>query len=388
MSTPPTTAALDTLAEQMLALFDAGVPAVLRNVDLPFTPEEVFDWIRVAHPAQHCKPGVEKIEAVKRSWGLSPEPSRDPNAPDPGRPAEVYRKGAMLLDASPFVPSDETPTFDAWLEHTRERLGDNFGMMAPGLECASWDALHRLRALLGPTLDRTGARSYRYNAFLGDYRRTPFGYHLDPHQECVFQFVLQGNRRGSFWEGLTLGPDDAAWIESPNQLVSPPKRPELDVELSPGDVVFWPGTHLHGFDTTGPSMALSLVIDRNSPRSRAAVIEALETATLGGRAALPAVQDAAEVAPTDVLRRRPHAHLAFEAHDDALIVAVCGRTFDWPDPASQPAAGRLLAHLQACDVTSADTLSREFGDKHLGRDEVLGLTSMLVSLGFLVVSNG
>ena len=387
MRTPPSPQAIDDLAGKMLELFDDGVPAVVRSVELPFSRDEVFAWIRTAHPAHHCKPGVEKIEAVKRSWGLSPEPTRDPSAPDPGRPAEMYRGGAMLLDASPYVPGDTTDTFEAWIAHNREHLGPDFGLMAPGIECASWDALGRLRGLLAPTLARTGSRSYRYNAFLGDYRRTPFGFHLDPHQECVFQFSLHGTRRASFWEGLTLNADDAAWIEDPNNLVAPAKRPDLQVDLEPGDLVFWPGTHLHGFESDGPSMGLSLVIDRNSPRSRHDVVASLEMATLGGRTALPAVDEDTDVQPSDALHRRPHARLAFEAHDDALIVAVCGRTFDWPDPASQPAAASLLRHLQTCEPTTAEALSKQFGNKHLGRDEVLGLASMLISLGFLVVAS-
>lgn len=380
--TPPASDAFTALADALLELFDDGVPAVLRSAQMPFSTQEVFEWVRTVHPPSSCSPAASKIDAVKRSWGLSPGPAAEATSAAPERPIELYRGGGVLLDPSPFVPTDAHPSFEAWVEAMRPELGDDFGVMAPHLECASWGALDRLQALLAPTLSRTGPRSYRYNAFFGDYRRTPFGFHLDPHQECVFQFVLEGKRRGSFWEGLTLNAEDAAWIEDPNGRVSPARRAELTVDVEPGDIVFWPGTHVHGFEADAPSMGLSLVIDRTAPRLRPDVVAGLEVATLGGRTGLPMVDDSLEVSPTETLTRRPHARLAFECHDDDLIVGVCGRTFDWPDRGSQPAAARLLAALQSCDTASADALSREFGDKHLAREDIAGVLSMLAGLGF------
>jgi len=374
------------LAAKLFELFDEGVPAVLRGCENPFSTEEVFDWIRTVHPPARCRPAHEKIDAVKRSWGLSPDALDAPAAGGQDRPLELYRDGAMLLDASPFVPTADHDSFEAWVEASRAQLGTNFGAMAPNIEAASWSALERLQALLSPILQRTGSRTYRYNAFFGDYRRTPFGYHLDPHQECVFQFVLHGKRRASFWEGLTLNQDDAAWLEDTNQRSTPPRRAELVVDLEPGDIVFWPGTHVHGFDIEGPSMALSLVIDRASPRPRHEVVSALEVATAFGRVGLPNVDDDVQVAPEQTLVRRPHGRLAFEFHDDDLLIGVCGRTFVWPDRTSEGAAARLLEALQTRTSVSANELSREFGDKHLGKDDVLGLLSMLAGLGLFRLS--
>ncbi len=380
--TTPSSDVFATLATRLLELFEDGVPAVLRQVDMPFSTQEVFEWVRSVHPPSSCSPAASKIDAVKRSWGLSPDLTPALPSPAPERPIELYRDGGVLLDPSPFVPTDAHPTFEAWIEAMRPELGDDFGVMAPHLECASWSALDRLQAMLGPTLGRTGPRSYRYNAFFGDYRRTPFGFHLDPHQECVFQFVLEGKRRGSFWEGLTLTREDARWIEDPNLHAPPPRRAELSVDVCPGDVVFWPGTHVHGFEADGPSMGLSLVIDRTAPRPRADVVAGLEVATLGGRSGLPTVDDSIDVPPGETLTRRPHAQLAFECHDDDLIVGVCGRTFDWPDRGSHTSATRLLVALQTCESTTADTLSRTFGDKHLAREDITGVLSMLTGLGY------
>ncbi len=289
-------------------------------------------------------------------------------------------------DEHPAEDSSAHQSFEDWVDQTRERLGPDFGAMAPNLECASWEALEHLQALLTPVLSRTGPRSFRYNAFLGDYRRTPFGYHLDPHQECVFQFVLHGTRTGRFWDGLILGDEDAAWIEDPNHRTKAPRRPDLEVELSPGDVVFWPGTHLHGFDTQGPSLALSLVIDRTSPQPRDQVVSSLQLATLGGQAALPPVDEAARLDPSAPLRRRPDARLRFECHDDDLVVCVCGRTFVWPDRASQGDAMDLLRALQHTDGAIPDDLTRTFSSKALERDDILGLLSTLGELGYFAAT--
>lgn len=384
-SEPTAHDALSDLAAKLLEVFDEGVPAVIRDAASPFSTEMVFDWIRTVHTPASCGTGAKKIDAVKRSWGLSPS-ATDANAPDPGRPLELYRAGAVLLDPSPFVPSSAHQSFEDWVDQTRERLGPDFGAMAPNLECASWQALEHLQALLTPVLSRTGPRSFRYNAFLGDYRRTPFGYHLDPHQECVFQFVLHGTRTGRFWEGLILGEEDAAWIEDPNHRTKAPRRPDLEVELSPGDVVFWPGTHLHGFDTQGPSLALSLVIDRTSPQPRDQVVSSLQLATLGGQAALPPVDEGTNLDPTAPLRRRPHARLQFECHDDDLVVGVCGRTFVWPDRASQSDAMDLLRALQHTDGAIPDDLTRTFSSKALERDDILGLLSTLGELGYFAAT--
>lgn len=368
----------------MLELFDEGVPAVRKGTQPPFTTDRVFSWIKAVHPPASCRHGLSKIDAVKRSWGLSPEP-RDDGRADPGRPLEMYRGGANLLDPSPYVPGESDASFEAWAEKTSTALGEPFGVMAPGLECASWEALETLQALLAPTLRRTGPRGYRFNAFLGDYRRTPFGHHLDPHQECVFQFVLHGTRRGRFWEGLVLGDDDASWVDDPNHAAEPSRRPDLDVELEPGDLVFWPSTHVHGFDATAPTMALSLVIDRTSPRAREDVIAGLEVATALGRTALPRVLDELELDPDTPLTRRANARLQFECHDDDLVVGVCGRTFVWPDHASQAAAADLLRTLQTLPPSTANDVSKRFHGEGLDREDIHGLLATLAELGFYAV---
>lgn len=380
----PDPAHLQRTAEAMALMFDEGVPAVLRGVGTLFEVAEVFAWIKRAHPPARANTAHDKIVAVKRSWGLSPD---DPHPPgcEPGRPAEIYRGGGLVLDASPFLPADTHDTFDHWVRDASDRLGGEFCMQAPGLECASWDALERLQTLLHPVLALTGPRTYRYNAFVGDYRRTPFGFHLDPHQEAVFQYVLQGRRRGLFWEGLTLTHDDAAWVEHTNGLTTPHREPEVVLELEPGDLVFWPGTHLHGFEAEGPSMGLSMVIDRISPRSRDDVVAGLHCATMGGKAALPMVADRTVLTEDDVIECRGPFSLAYERFDDALIVAVCGRTFDWPDPASIAEAIGLLDLLRErkSERLPLRTLVQTCANENLSSEDICEVMTMLANLGLV-----
>jgi hypothetical protein len=370
------------VAEQMLRIFEEGAPAVLRDVGPLFETDEVFEWIRRAHSPSTEKVSLQKIVALKRSWGLDVEPSPPP-AFEPGRSAEIFRSGAQILDTSPFLPTEAHPSFEDWVRQTRDALGGEFGMQAPGLECTSFEALERLQSLLAPILAVTGPRTYRYNAFLGDYTRTPFGFHVDPHQEAVFQYVLHGRRKAFMWEGLTLSDDDAAWVEDTNGLRQPAREPEVTFDLEPGDLVFWPGTHVHGFEPVGPSMALSMVIDRASPRIRSEVVAELIVKTMGGRAALPAITERSAIAAGDTLERAAIFPIAYERYDDTLIVGVCGRSFDWPDRFSVGAAMRLFDFLNAHPRIVVSDVLDACADETLEADEILEVLCMLAGLGFL-----
>lgn len=370
----------------MRSVFDEGVADVIRQAGPVFETSEVFEWVKQVHPRARANTARDKLIALKTSWGLAPPGGTDPSAPQPGRSAEIYRDGAALLDPAPFLPSADD-TFESWIENTREALGNEFGMQAPCIECASWDALERLRLLLAPILSITGPRSYRYNAFAGDYRLTPFGYHVDPHQEAVFQVVLAGRRRGLFWEGLVLSEDDdAAWVEDSNRLHTPGRPPDVVLDLEPGDIVFWPGTHVHGFEADGPSLALSIVIDRASVRPRHEVESGLQVASMQGAAALPPLTEAAPVEPHHKLRRRMGMLLAYERHDDTLILGVCGRTLDWPDRTSVPAAMALLEYLAAHDEILAGEIARTHATDDLDESDILATLCTLVSLGYLILA--
>jgi hypothetical protein len=325
----------------------------------------------------------DKLVALKASWGLSPSGSPDPHAPQPGRSAEMYRGGDAILDPGPYLPR-QGDTFETWITRNQDAIGREFGLMAPCIECASWDAMERLRAVLEPVLELTGPRSYRFNVFAGDYRQTPFGFHVDPHQEAVFQVVLQGRRRGLFWEGLALSEDeDASWIEDSNRLHTPAKPPDVVVDLEPGDVVFWPGTQVHGFEAEGPSLALSIVVDRASVRQRHEVVSGLEVASMQGAAALPPPLPDAKVRPEDALRRRSSMRLTYERYDDTLILGVCGRTIDWPSRISIADVIALTEHLAAREHMVAGEVAKACATDVLDEDDILGTLSMLVALGYL-----
>lgn len=365
----------------MRTVFDEGVPDVIRQGGRVFQAAEVFDWVKQVHNPQRANVARDKLIALKTGWGLSPSEGFDPSGPEPGRSAEIYREGGALLAPAPFLPSSDD-TFDSWVERTRASLGGAFGMQAPCIECASWDAMERLRCLLAPILAVTGPRSYRYNVFAGDYRLTPFGYHVDPHQEAVFQVVLSGRRRGLFWEGLALSEhEDSAWVEDASR--KPGRPPEVSLELEPGDICFWPGTQVHAFETGGPSLALSIVIDRASVRHRHEVESGLAVASMQGAAALPPLLDAAPVMPEHSLRRRPGMRLAHECYEDTLILGVCGRTVDWPDRLSIPAALALLEHLSTQEQIVAGDVARRYATAELDPQDILATLSMLVGFGYL-----
>jgi hypothetical protein len=366
-------------------VYREGEPAAIRGAELGelFRPEEIFAWIQQVHPRSRVGTAGAKLDALKREWGISVDEEPAPGVPDPGRPAEIYARGAMILEPGPFLPA-VGQDFDEWIRATHEQLGVEFGMQAPGIECASWEALGRLQALLGPVLAETGPRTYRYNAFLGDYRATPFGYHVDPHQEAVFQVVLSGRRVARFWDGLRLRAEDAAWVEDSNGLEPPPRPPQVELELEPGDVVFWPGTHVHGFEPEGPSMALSMVIDRQSPRTRAELIRELEVATAGGLPSLPLVDEQAFVTPDDTLVRRSRFPLRWARHEDALLVAACGRHFQWPSLGSIPQATRLFAALEASERVVVAELIERFADEILLPEDIGEALMLLAAWGFFV----
>lgn len=380
----PRNAALGTLladtAEHMARIHAAGEPAMLRPKGPLFEVEEVFGWIAAAHPPERENMPRQKIRALHRTQGLLPSNDENHDA-DPGRPAEIYRGGGMLLDTTPYLPR-AGESFIGWLDRARSALGGAFGMQAPGIECASFDALHRLQALLHPVLCVTGPRTYRYNAFLGDYPSTPFGFHVDPHQEGVFQYVLHGRRQALFWDGRSLREADAQWLEDTNELSQPPRPPDATFDLEPGDIVFWPGTHVHGMLPDGPSLALSMVIDRASPRTRADVISTLEIATAGGRTALPKMDDAFAVGPGDTLVRTAAFPMAYERFDDTLVIGVCGRTFDWPEPASTRSAMRLVDALNRRQVIAIDEVLEECSDGTLAPGMIFEVLALLVGLGF------
>ena len=367
----------------MRAVFDAGDPDVIRQAGPVFGAAEVFDWIKRVHSPAGADMARQKLIALKKSWGLAPPEDAEPSAPQPTRPAEVYRTGGTLLDPGPFLPASDD-TFESWIARTREALGGEFGIQAPCIECASWDAMERLRSLLAPILSVTGPRSYRYNAFAGDYRLTPFGYHVDPHQEAVFQVVLSGRRRGLFWEGLALSEvDDAAWVDNSNRLPATERPPDVTFDLEPGDIVFWPGTQVHGFQADGPSLALSIVVDRASVRHRHEVVSGLQVASMQGAAALPPIANAAPVKPGDKLRRRTAMRLAYERFDDTLILGICGRTLDWPDRNSIPAAIATLDHIASKQELEAGEVARTCATEDLDEAQILDTLTTLVSFGYL-----
>nr|MCH9679914.1 hypothetical protein [Deltaproteobacteria bacterium] len=149
MTAPPRgdderSALLSSTAEQMAQVYARGIPAVLRPAGPLFEMEEVFTWIAAAHPPRTERSSLQKIQALLGRASGQPSPEREV---DPGRPAELYRDGGLLLDATPYLPLPDE-TFEPWVSRVRDALGTGFGLQAPGVECASFEASHRLQTLL------------------------------------------------------------------------------------------------------------------------------------------------------------------------------------------------------------------------------------------------
>nr|MCH9688265.1 cupin domain-containing protein [Deltaproteobacteria bacterium] len=224
--------------------------------------------------------------------------------------------------------------------------------------------------------------------FFGDYPRTPFGFHIDPHQEAVFQYVVRGRRRACFWDGLSMDEDDAQWIEDSNGLTTPPHEPDLAFDLEPGDLVFWPGTFVHGMEPEGPSMGVSMVIDRASPRRRDQVVSSLETITSGGQSALPPMTEVEMLVPGTRYRRRGVFPAAYERLGEVLIIGVGGRTFDWPDPASAAATMQLIDVLNAQDEIDVDQVLARCSGGALSHDMACEVLVLFEGLGYFVREPG
>jgi hypothetical protein len=102
-----------------------------------------------------------------------------------------------------------------------------------------------------------------------------------------------------------------------------------------------------------------------------------------GKAALPLPDEHAFVARDATLLRRVGASIAYERWEDQLIIGVCGRTFEWPDRASIPAAVGLFERLDASERVSVAELLTSCTDPTLVEVDVLEVLTMLVSLGCL-----
>lgn len=171
---------------------------------------------------------------------------------------------ALVVGIGEHLPSDD----DASLPDYAARVGRAFGgrgfaliTHAPHLESfALWDAARTfVRGLAAATSLADDVLDTEI--FVGDYRVTPQGIHLDAANN--FSFVLHGNKRMLLWPGEAFA--DVPTRRSPRTTGGSPYLDELDIaarradalvlEGGPGDVLFWPASYWHVGESTGELVA-------------------------------------------------------------------------------------------------------------------------------------
>ena len=161
--------------------------------------------------------------------------------------ADVHSRSADS-GVTRYLPDPLDGSMDKYLERlSRDEKFDEFGIIV--------DAPHvhhdRIWLLLRGILDEM----YRYvgmpkqhihsDAFIGNYKTTPFGIHKDPLHNLMF--MAQGTRSMSFWLDA---PDGASHDASAKQAF----------EVRPGDLLYWPPQYWH-MGENSRDVAISINVD-------------------------------------------------------------------------------------------------------------------------------
>jgi hypothetical protein len=197
------------------------------------SPEEVFGWL------------VEASEAWRDNTG-------------PLIPEFFVEHAQLLSDVGCYLPGPRDGSAAAWAARATAMLdGRRFGLAIDDLQVVPQLWL-RLREFLRPLFALMGVpgEQVRATAFLGNYRRTPFGLHRG--RPGSFMFVIDGHKRirawpDEFFQGkpdLTNRTDYEPYLEASTLL-----------DAEPGDVIYWPSSYWHiGEDAGGWSVAISLFV--------------------------------------------------------------------------------------------------------------------------------
>jgi hypothetical protein len=307
----------------------------------------------------------------------------------------------------------------------------------PYLHNVSWEVYRRFLEVIGPMLAEVGLRAARFTCFFGNYRRTPFGAHIDHHHLHVFQYVVHGDRRLHVWDAKQLlselGEDRFLdVIEDP--LSHAGALPAVEpIEARPGDLLYWPGDRMHMVEANEPSLGVSIVFEcepwrlenvlrrklsklLNRPRAReltqrrtplqiataqlARVVRDLAGDAAAGRLllhilgdqtgrlfdAVPALRESAPVAPTDALASRLHPQFPIRwiVHRSRVLFAANGHAASWDDEAGRRGVVRLLSFLnEAASFRVADLIASRRTVGGLSPEDVCTLLSFFVSAGAL-----
>lgn len=142
---------------------------------------------------------------------------------------------------------------------TRELEGRQFGLIVNDYHAQDQVTWFRLRRFLLGLYELVGMppNQCEVGVFFGNYDKTPFGLHKDPHS--VFTFIVEGRKRILAW------PDEVfrGRPKMHDTLEYEQFRDQATVlEGEPGDVLYWPSSHWHVAESTGGlSLTISFSID-------------------------------------------------------------------------------------------------------------------------------
>lgn len=169
-------------------------------------------------------------------------------------------------DPRPFLPTEDDRTLAGYTERVMQLTGGRrFGLVANGLQAVSPELCERMREFLFEYQRMNGIQSTpNATIFMGNYRRTPFGAHLDTGCLDLWQFIVAGRKRIRFWSGeqLTGNPElKRALLRSPHDYRSS-MRLSSALDGAAGEVLYWPGPTWHVAEALDddPQMAITLAL--------------------------------------------------------------------------------------------------------------------------------
>jgi 50S ribosomal protein L16 3-hydroxylase len=196
------------------------------------------------------------------------EAARHFRADDPHNIVRFFIEHALLqANVRDYLPR----LADRNIEGYHDRVSQNLRKRACGLvvvrysgfDAATWLSL---REFMRPLYEVIGIpeNPVQIGVFLGDYGKTPFGIHKDPHG--TFVFVIKGRKRFRTWPNKIFRREQHGIrsLDYEGFLNS-----AATVEGEPGDVLYWPSTYWHVGEHIG-GLAASVSIAIFPPSSIAA----------------------------------------------------------------------------------------------------------------------
>jgi len=187
--------------------------------------------------------------------------------------SEQYREGTRIppvrfyiehawqqAEIGKLLPHRDDSSISGFVERiTRDLQGRHFGLIVNDYHSQDEVTWCKLRRFLLGLYEIVGMppNQCEVGVFFGNYDKTPFGLHKDPHS--VFTFIVEGRKRILAWpdevfRGRPKMHDTLEYEQFRDQAIV------LDGE--PGDVIYWPSSHWHVAESTGGiSLTISFSID-------------------------------------------------------------------------------------------------------------------------------